>query len=553
MRSHAPLAGLAAACAVIALAATGLAGCSTGLEPAPENARQGGSIDVAIAAPPDSLDPVIARSPEAVRALWLVHTPPLTYARADGAAGTELVPGLARELPEVSRGGLTYRFTLRAGRRYSNGRLLRAGDVERGIARALRLRPVRALERFGGVVGASEYAARRGSAGDRGADVSGIRADRSTREVRIDLRAPDPAFPHALASLLATPVPALRPAPGGSREGGARPREDGPGERSARRRGLPPGIGPYRLGRPRGSEAFVLARVRSFELAEVPDGNVDEIAAVVVADPGERARAAIAGRVDVVQDRLPRALLPEIRGQYEARYREDATLALAYLRLDDRRPPFDDEDVRRAVALAIDLAALDRLRDGFLEPACNLIPPQVPGFEALDPCPYGQRLDDADLEGARELVETAREDGPVAPVLIRAPLSLGGTDLGRYLVSTLRSLGMTARLARTPSQRAAAQVAFARRDPAAPHPARYLEIVPSPVVGARVALADAAGTASELATTWAELDAEAIDAARVVPYGVEAVGTLASERLDSTNCSRFHPVFGLDWSSLCLR
>lgn len=531
MRARALLAGVAAACAA-------LTGCSTSLDPAPENARQGGSVDVAIAAAPDSLDPVLATAPDAVRALWLVHTPPLTYARTDGAAGTELVPGLARELPAVSRGGLTYRFTLRAGRRYSNGRPLRPGDFERGVARALRLRPAAALDLFGNVAGAGEYAARGGP--DRGADIAGIRADRRTREVRIELLRPDPAFPYALASLLATPVPAVAP-----RRAGA--------QRRARPRGLPPGIGPYRLGRPRDGAAFVLARVRSFELGEVPDGNVDEIAGQVIADPRARARAVIDGRVDIVQDQLPRGLLPEIRGQYESRYREDPTLALDYLRLDPARPPFDDEDVRRAVAFAIDLAALDRLRDGFLEPTCNVIPALVAGHEALDPCPFGQRLDDADVEGARELVETSREDGPVAPVLVRAPLGPGGRELGRYLVSTLRSIGMTARLARTQSQRADAQVAFARRDPGVPHPGRYLEVVPSPVVNARLVLAEARGTAAEASGVWAELDREAIEAARVVPFGVETVGTLASERLDSTNCSRFHAVFGLDWSSLCLR
>lgn len=523
---------------LVAVACAALAGCDSGLEPAPESARQGGSIDVAITAPPDSLDPVLATSPEALRALWLVHTPPLTYARVEGAAGTELVPGLARELPRVSRGGLTYRFTLRAGRRYSNGRLLRAGDFERGVARALRLRPAVALGLFGNVVGARDYAARTDAG--RGADIPGIRADGRTREVRVDLLRPEPSFSYALASLLATPVPALRPRRAGS-------------ERSDRRRGLPPGIGPYRFGRPRGRATFVLARVRSFELGEVPDGNVDEVAARVIADPRERARAVIDGRVDVVQGRAPRRLLPEIRGQYERRYREDRTLALDYLRLDVARPPFDDPDVRRAVALAIDLAALDRLRDGFLEPTCNVIPPQVVGHRALDPCPYGERLDDSDLEGARRLAGEALPIGPRARVLVRTSTETGGRELGRYLVSTLRSIGIAADLARSRAQRAAATVAFARREPAAPHPARYLETIPEPRFGVRVTLAEVAGGAAESAATWAELDAEAVEAALVVPYGVETVGTLASERLDSTNCSRFHPVFGLDWSSLCLR
>jgi hypothetical protein len=39
----------------------------------------------------------------------------------------------------------------------------------------------------------------------------------------------------------------------------------------------------------------------------------------------------------------------------------------------------------------------------------------------------------------------------------------------------------------------------------------------------------------------------------VAPYGVETVGVLMSERMDAENCTLYHPVFGLDWSSLCLR
>lgn len=52
---------------------------------------------------------------------------------------------------------------------------------------------------------------------------------------------------------------------------------------------------------------------------------------------------------------------------------------------------------------------------------------------------------------------------------------------------------------------------------------------------------------------WAALDREIVESAEVAPYGVETVSVLLSERMDAENCARFHPVFGLDWSSLCLR
>jgi hypothetical protein len=44
-----------------------------------------------------------------------------------------------------------------------------------------------------------------------------------------------------------------------------------------------------------------------------------------------------------------------------------------------------------------------------------------------------------------------------------------------------------------------------------------------------------------------------VEAAYVAPLGSDKRSTFLSERLDFANCSRFHPVYGSDWSSFCLR
>ena len=71
--------------------------------------------------------------------MWLVYTPLLTYARAEGAEGSKLIPGLARALPEVSKDGLTYRLTLRKGLEYSDGSPVKASDFEHTVKRVLNL------------------------------------------------------------------------------------------------------------------------------------------------------------------------------------------------------------------------------------------------------------------------------------------------------------------------------------------------------------------------------------------------------------------------------
>ena len=236
------------------------AGCTPGDERNLGDAREGGSVTVALGAPAGSLDPAVAGSPEALQALWLVHTPLLTYVRTEGAAGTRLAPGLAAEMPEVSEDGRTLTLTLREGLRYSDRQPVRASDFERAVKRALRLNP-RALDVFGNIRGARRAAL--SLLPDT--DIVGIAADGRTGRVRIDLVEPDPSFPYSLATLMAAPVPADTP---------IRDLSDHP----------PPGVGPYRLGAAPQDAEFVLARRREFELPGVPAGNADEIAGEVLDD-----------------------------------------------------------------------------------------------------------------------------------------------------------------------------------------------------------------------------------------------------------------------------
>ena len=73
------------------------------------------------------------------------------------------------------------------------------------------------------------------------------------------------------------------------------------------------------------------------------------------------------------------------------------------------------------------------------------------------------------------------------------------------------------------------------------------------MIASRVGLLELEGPPAEQAGEWAELDREVVSEALLAPYGVTTTGTLLSERLDAENCLRFHPVHGLDLSSLCVR
>ena len=131
------------------LAGLGLTACGGEEEPA-------SAITIAQSAQPDSLDPAVAFEVDALEPIWLVYTPLLTYRRAEGTEGSELIAGLASDLPEVSEDGRTYTLTLRKGLSYSDGSEVRASDFEHEIERVLSLRSPGAPF-YKGIVGARAY------------------------------------------------------------------------------------------------------------------------------------------------------------------------------------------------------------------------------------------------------------------------------------------------------------------------------------------------------------------------------------------------------------
>jgi peptide/nickel transport system substrate-binding protein len=470
------------------------------------SARDGGSIGVGISALPNALDPALASEPAELQLLWLVHTPLLTYGRAGGREGTELVPGLAEELPRVSEDGLTYRLSLRPGLAYSNGTPVRAGDFERAIDRLRALNsPLAPL--YEGIVS--------------------VAADAKTGAITVTLAQPDPSFPYRLA------LPASAPVPRGTRQ------------RDMSRR-PPAGVGPYRLVR---SEARVaLLRTRGFVLSGVAAGHIDRITLLRPRPPVRQVQAVITGSLDVMQEPAPVDLLPEIRSKYRSRYREDATASTVALMPDTGAPPFDDASVRRAVGVSLDPATLTRLYQGLLDPSCNLLPAVIQGYRVLDPCPIGDLDEPPDLPAAKEQIDKAAANG--SPVSVSADAGVAPA-VERYVVRTLRKIGLAAS-----TRRGGASLHVRRFAPLIMHPAAFLEPLTSSVLDTE--LSDAVGEATlpqdgdEADDAWAAADRIVVEEGYAAPIGSERRPTFLSERLDIENCFRFQPLFGLDLSSLCI-
>jgi peptide/nickel transport system substrate-binding protein len=187
-------------------------------------AKSGGSITISQTSQPDFLDPALSYTVNGIEPMWLVYTPLITYPRTgDIEKDSSLIPGLAEEMPTISKDGKTYELTLRKGLKYSDGSAVKAEDFEHTIRRVLNLESGGSAF-YLGIEGAQDYV----DAGKPQGDISGIETNNQTGKITINLTAPDGSFSHVLSMWFAGLVPSDTP---------IRNMTEDP----------PPGVGPYKI------------------------------------------------------------------------------------------------------------------------------------------------------------------------------------------------------------------------------------------------------------------------------------------------------------------
>jgi peptide/nickel transport system substrate-binding protein len=521
-------------------------------------AQEGGSITISQTSQPDYLDPALMYTVNAIEPSWLVYTPLITYAREEGQAGSELIPGLAEALPDISEDGLTYKLKLRDGLKYSDGSAVKASDFEHAIKRVLN------LESGGSafylvIEGAQEYL----DAGKAEGDISGIETDDQTGDITIQLTSPDGSFSHVLAMWFAGLVPSDTPFKNMTED-------------------PPPGVGPYMFTESVPNRQFVMEKNPNFpDLGpDIPAGQIDQITTKIVKSAQRQAQDVISGELDYMQDPPPADIKPEVKAEYSDRYKEWTTASTYYFFMNTRLPPFDDPKVREAVNWGIDKPALARIFAGETAPGCSFLPPGLPGFdEALDveDCPWGNPNEPPDLEKARQLIQEAGVDGMDVTVY-------GNNDdptdkVTEAYADMLNKMGFNA----TPkivdggvyfqtigSAKTKAQTGFLNWFQDFPHPKNFFFLVdgksiqptnsqnPGNVDDPEITKGIAElnlepEITDEVAQRWGDLNRKLVERAWVAPYGHRKLATFFSERMDFENCLRFHPVYNNDYSSWCLK
>ena len=328
----------------------------------------------------------------------------------------ELVPDLAESVPKPEDAGLTYRFRLRHGIRFSDGSALQPADVVASFRRLFRLRSPTADTFYGAIAGAAECLH---SPDD--CVLPGVSAEAA--DVIIRLTRPDPEFLTKLALPHASILPATAPA----EDAGTVPL---------------PGTGPYMFASYDPNDRLRIVRnpyFREWSAQAQPDGFPDRIDYEFGLEDEAEVTAIENGQADWMFDTPPADRLGELGRRFEGQVHLNPAFALWLVPLNVHLPPFDDVRVRRAFNLAVDRMATVKLFGGrkLAEPTCQVLPPGLPGWEPY--CPYHR-----DLAQARRLVRESGAAGQsVTLVTDDSPVARA---IGTYLRDVLADLGFAAKL-----------------------------------------------------------------------------------------------------------
>ncbi|MCW2596615.1 MAG: extracellular solute-binding protein [Jatrophihabitans sp.] len=366
-----------------------------------------------------SIDPTYGASVEQAELLGGSYDGLVGFRHAAGVDGTALVPDLATSLPSPTNRGRTYTFQLRPGIRWSTGRPVTVADVRRGIERAI-VWPNSGLAPQ--IVGGRDCRPQR-------CDVTGVTVDPATRSVQIDLVQPNENFLNDVAAAVA--VPAATPI----------------GEQMSR---IVAATGPYQVESYQPQKLVVLTRNRYFREWSVivqPDGLPDRIEwHVDLSTKPDNALAAVAsGSADWTDARFAREP-GAVQASFGPRLHVTPSLTMHGLFLNTRIPPFDDVRVRRALAYALDRAAVARSWSTPGVITCQFLPPNYPGYRPY--CPYTLNAGDRqtwtspDVPAAEELVKKVGKRG--ITVNVYADSDTKAAAFGP-VVTALRHLGYQAR------------------------------------------------------------------------------------------------------------
>jgi peptide/nickel transport system substrate-binding protein len=513
--------------------------------------KSGGTITLLYGTAPDSLDPGFANTTQAAEADWLTYTPLVTYAHANGTAGTNVIPGLATSLPKISDGGKTYTVTLRKGLVFSNGKPVKASDFAWTVERTIKI-PWAGSGTFltANIAGATAFSS------GKAKTISGITTNDATGKITIHLVAPYGAFDNVLAFDEVGLVPS------------GTPMKNMPNN-------PPPGVGPYMITNIVPGQSFSLVKNpkwSTMNIPGIPSGHVT-VNAKISSNVASNALAVLNGSADVFDwaDTVPGSLLPQIQSQASSRYKLiNLGGSTYYVFMNIKTKPFSSFLAREAVVTGLDQSAMNRLGSGTLKAGCYFLPPAFVGHPTA-PCPLGNPPT-PNLAKAKQLVQQSGMAG--TPVTVwsetRQPRQAWMTYYTQFLnqigfKATQKVIADTTYFATIGNLKLNAQTGFDDYNQDFPHPIDFYQLilgnsilptnnpnnsqVNDPYINAQAAKLGAVPTPqlSSTANGWQTLDEYTAKKAYVGVFGYQTFPAFTSSRISPNYV--FHQVIGWDWSS----
>jgi peptide/nickel transport system substrate-binding protein len=525
-----------------ASSALGLTACGSS-----SSGKEGGTLNVSYASSPEYLDPGLNYSTEGATAMYDTYIPLLTYAHAEGVAGSKLVPGLAESLPKVSNGGKTYTLTLRKGLEYSDGTPVKASDFASTIERDFKVSSP-GSSFYENIVGAEKFAA------TKKGGIPGIKTDDKTGEIVIDLVKPQSSFNNVLGLLFAAPLPAGTPAKSLT----ANPA---------------PATGPYEIVKSEPGRSWSYARNPQWAknngklMPDLPSGHVDKVDVTVIRNDSTQVDQVEQGKTDWMQPPPPADRYAEVKDKYEGtQFRVEPTVSTYYFWMNMQEAPFDDLKVRQAVNYAVNTEALERIYAGQITATHQILPPGMPGYEEFDLYPYN-------LGKAKELIAEANPSD--RDITVWTNNESPNDEAGAYYQGVLTKLGFNAKLKEINGENYLGLVGnqstpdldtgFFNWFEDFPHPDDFFRpllsgesIEPTfnfnlsqtdiPELNAKIARLSEETLGSQQEGEYAKLDEEFMEEAPWVPYGTRTNSLFVSSAIDLDEVI-WNPTFGADLTS----
>ena len=526
---------------LVATSALGLSACGGS-----SSGKEGGMLVGTYASFPSYLDPALSYEVEGWTAMYDTYLPLLTYAHANGGAGSKVVPALAESMPKISNGGKTYTLTLRKGLEYSDGTPVRASDFKSSIERMFKLNSA-GSGFYEGIVGAEKFAE------TKAGGIPGIKTNDKTGRIEIDLAAPRGTFSNELAMLYAAVLPSGTPAKNMTND-------------------PPPATGPYMITKVEAGRSWSYARnphwaKSNSQISEVPSGHVDKIEIKVVSNDSTQVNEIERGKADWMQTPISADLYNKVKDRYEGtQFRVERPINFYLFWMNTERPPFDDLKVRQAVNYAIDPAALERIYAGSLVAMHQILPEGMPGHEPFNLYPHN-------MVKAKQLIEEANPSD--RNVTVWTDNESPNDEAGAYYEGVLNELGFNAKL-KTINGEGYYPLVGNESTPDLdtgwlafyedyPHPNDFLQLLFSgesiaptsntnfsrfddPKVTAKIKQLDEEPLGAKQESEYAALDKEIMEQAPIAPYGTNTVSTFVSSAVNLDGVV-FNPTFGQDLTS----